>query len=244
MSKAIAKKETSSKPNELALTEELSGAWGTEGGDASDIIIPKLLLMHGQSVKVLEGEKSQGELVRSTDWETLAKRGESVEVIPFKINKVWLIVAIENGKKRIVREEPWTAANDKLPLEFSENGQSLRRDKAYRFLALLAGDSSFPVLLEFQRTSLRAGRIMADHFAKCAMFKKPPATLKFSIGTEFVNGQDHKYFVFTAKPCGASTLEEVAAAKQWHDLVNSRPESVVVHDETDTDESQSEVVPF
>jgi hypothetical protein len=233
--KALVKKESS----EIALPEELQGAWGTEGGDSSDIIIPKLLLMHGQSVKVLEGEKTQGELVRSTDWATLAKRGESVEVIPFKITKVWMIVAIENGKKKLLREEPWTAANDKLPLEFFEDGMPLRRDKAYRFLAILPGDS-FPILLEFQRTSLRAGKIIADHFAKCAMFKKAPAATKFSIGTEFVNGQDHKYFVFTAKVSGASTLDEVAAAKQWHDLIKNA-NSVVVHDETD---GTTEAAPF
>ena len=230
--KGLVKKESA----ELALPTDLQGSWGSEGVDASDIIIPKLLLMHGQSVKVLEGVKSQGELVRSTDWETLAKRGDMVEVIPFQARKVWMIVAVENGKKKIVREEAWTAANDKLPLEFFEDGKPLRRDKAYRFLALLPGDLQFPILLEFQRTSLRAGKVLADHFAKCAMFKKAPATAKFSIGTEFVNGQDHKYFVFTAKMSGASTLEEVAAAKQWHDLI-STSNNVVVHDET-TDEAE------
>jgi hypothetical protein len=73
------------------------------------------------------------------------------------------------------------------------------------------------------------------------MFKKAPATAKFSIGTEFVNGQDHKYFVFTAKMSGASTLEEVAAAKQWHDLISNNSSSVVVHDET---VDETEAAPF
>jgi hypothetical protein len=234
--KGLVKKETAA----LELPEDLQGSWGSEGVDASDIIIPKLLLMHGQSVKVLEGLKAQGELVRSTDWLTLAKRGEAVEVIPFQCKKVWMVVAVENGKKKVVREEAWTAANDKMPLEFYEDGKQLRRDKAYRFLALLSSDLEFPILLEFQRTSLRAGKVMADHFAKCAMFRRAPAMGKFSVGTEFVNGQDHKYFVFTAKMSGTSSLEEVAAAKQWHDLI-ATSSNVSVHDETET---ETEAAPF
>lgn len=233
MSKKQEKTETLPvvKKTEVALTDELTGSWGSEAGDMSDIIIPKVLLMHGQSSLVLEGERTQGQLIRSTDHAVLAERDGEVEVIPFMMmDKKWVIVEVVDGKKKIIREEAWTAANDRMELDFEEGGKKLRRDKTYRFMALLPGDESFPVLLEFSRTSLKAGKTIADHFAKSRLFGKPAAMKKFSIGSEFVNGEKHKYFVFTSRESGASTLEEIKSCKQWHELINTRSSDVVIDD--------------
>ena len=233
--KAVSKKDTA--PKELALTEELQGAWGTEESTASDIIIPKLLLMHGQSELVLTGQKMQGELIRSTDHKTLAAKGQTVKIIPFRMMKTWRISEIVGGQAEWRREEPWTPDNTDLPWEFEEDGKKMRRDQAYNFYAILADanepELTFPMKLQFTRTSRRAGRIIADHFAMSKMLRKPPATAVFEIGSEFINGEKQKYFIFTSKNVGQSTLDQVKTCKQWWDLMASGGVAVKDHEVTE-----------
>lgn len=233
----------------LALTEELQGAWGAEEATAEDIIIPKLLLMHGQSVKVLEGEKSQGEIVRSTDWETLAKKGETVGVIPFTMSKTWRISELVEGLAQWRRDDPFVKDYPYEEWEFMENGKKMRRDKALNFFALLTKEAelptAFPVKLQFLRTSSKAGKVIADHFAKAKMLKRPPATLSFELGSEFVNGEKQKYFIFTAKAGKPTTIEQITACRAWYDLIKSASHSIKEHEvnETGTVSSTEETAP-
>lgn len=220
---------------DLALSEDLQGSWGAEESTAEDIIIPKLLLMHGQSELVLQGNKAVGELIRSTDTQTLAKRGDTIRVIPFKMFKTWRISEIVGGQAEWRREEPWTPENTDLEWDFEEEGKKMRRDQAYNFYAILASDvtadsSPFPIKLQFTRTSRKAGKVLADHFAKSRMTNKPPALQTFDIGSEFVNGEEQKYFVFTAKHGEATTLEQLQAAKLWFNEINKAGAKVKEHE--------------
>lgn len=228
------KKEVATKVNNssLALPEELKGSWGAEEAGSEDIIIPKLLLMHGQSTKVLEGEKSQGDLVRSTDWETLAKKGSTIKVIPFKIFKSWRISEKVGDKFEYRKNEPYKMGErENLVWEFEQEGKLMRRDFCYNFYCMLSGNTAgFPMVLQFTRTSSKAGKVLADHFAKCKMMQVPPASQSFEIGSEFVNGEKNKYFIFTAKASAGTTREELTACKQWFDLINLNPAQVKEHD--------------
>ena len=215
---------------DLALTDDLQGSWGAEEATAEDIIIPKLLLMHGQSELVLQGEKNVGELIRSTDKAVMAKRGEKINIIAFKMFKAWRICEIVGGQAEWRREEVWNAANTDLPWDFQEEGKQMRRDQAYNFYALttkdIGSDKSFPIRLQFVRTSKKAGRVLADHFAQSRMQNKPPALVTFDIGSEFVNGEEQKYFVFTASYGEASTMEQLQAAKKWFTEVSKAGDRV------------------
>lgn len=203
------------------------GAWGAEEATAQDVIIPKLLLMHGQSEKVLAGDKGQGELVRSTDWTTLAKRNETINVVPFKMTKTWKISEIIDGKPKWKGEEAWTLDNSQSPWEYEVNGKLMRRDLSYNFYAIIPSEvtevnpTPFPIRMQFIRTSAKAGKILANHFSTSKMLKRPPALVTFDIGSEFVNGDKNKYFVFTAKLAKASTKEQLVACKFWYDMINT-----------------------
>lgn len=221
----------------VALPEELSGSWGAEEATAEDIIIPKLLLMHGQSELVLQGEKAVGELIRSTDKQLLAKRGETINIIPFKMFKTWRISEMVPGKTpgsfqaEWRGEEVWNAQNTDLPWDFEEDGKKMRRDQAYNFYALLTrdivpGKNAFPVRLQFVRTSRKAGKVLADHFAQSRMNNQPPALMTFNIGSEFVNGDEQKYFIFTAAYGEASTTEQIQTAKKWFMEINKAGDRV------------------
>ena len=221
----------------LELTEELLGSWGAEEATAEDIIIPKMLLMHGQSERVLQGEKGQGDLVRSTDWETLAKRNDTVAVIPFTMTKTWRVSEMVDGKPQWRREETYDATKGDLPWDFTENGKPMRRDKALNFYVLPVAEAelptAFPMKLQFLRTSFKAGKVLADHFAKCKMLNKPPAVLSFEIGSEFVNGDKQKYFVFTAKTGKPTNIVQISACKRWYDLMKTQNHAIKEHEVND-----------
>ena len=228
------------------LPTEYAGSWGAEEATAEDIIVPKILLMHGQSTLVLEGKKSQGEIIRSTDQASLGGRDKTVNIIPFKMFKTWRISEYVGQKAEWRRDEPYDTTNMDLPWEFEEENKEgklvkMRRDKAYNFYALLTTETSeettFPVKLQFIRTSAKAGRLLADHFSKCKMYNKPPALQTFDIGTEFVNGDKQKYFIFTAKAGKATTMDQLKTCKSWYDLINKAGAAVRDHDAEDVTET-------
>lgn len=239
---------TTGTTKNLVLTEDLQGSWGAEEATAEDIIIPKLLLMHGQSELVLQGDKSVGELIKSTDKSVMAKRGEKINIIPFKMFKTWRISEIVGGQAEWRGEEPWNAANTDLPWDYTEDGKTMRRDQAYNFYALITSDigtdKSFPIRIQFLRTSKKAGRVLADHFAQSRMANKPPALMTFDIGSEFINGEEQKYFVFTSAYGAASTAEQIAVAKKWFMEISKAGDKVKNDDGETTvasvDESKSE----
>jgi hypothetical protein len=148
--------------------------------------------------------------------------------------KTWRVSEIVGGQAEWRREEPWTPENTDSPWEFLEEGKQMRRDQAYNFYCILADDKgdefTFPMKLQFTRTSRKAGRIIADHFAMSKMMKKPPATAVFEIGSEFINGDKNKYFIFTSKNVGESSLDQIKTCKQWWDLMKAQTDKIKDHE--------------
>jgi hypothetical protein len=225
MSKEMKKQETS---KEMALPQDLMGAWGAEEATATDFTIPRLRVMQALSEEVGTGEKLQGEIIKSTDKSTLAKKGEPIRVIPFNMTKSWQIYDVSNpGQPKWVRQEPWTAANENLEWNFEEGGKKFRRDKVYSFFTLLDKEvaekpTSLPVQINFSRTSFYAGKILANHFATSMAEKTPPCLMKFDVVSEYVNEGDKKYYVYDVKHTNEKTpMELVKICKGWYDTIRA-----------------------
>jgi len=227
------------------LTEEFNeGGWANEAIDNRDILIPKLLLMHGQSELVLQGKRNIGEFIRSTDFELLAKRGETVDVIAIEKWKTWRVMKLVDKKYEWVREEPCTPENEDAEWDFTEDGQTMRRDKTMNFYALLAKDAqtgtAFPIKLSFARTSYKAGLKIADGYTRALMEKAPPTRQVFTIGSEFVNGDKDKYFIFTSNPGPATTPEQKATALTWKKVLSAAKAKNAIKDH-DVDEKSAPI---
>jgi len=126
--------EISKKPVNSGLAvlpEDLQGSWGAEESSSEDVILPLVLLMHGQSKAVLGGEKAVGEIIRSTDGKVLAKRNESFKIIPFIMRKTFRYTLIEskpNSDKKIktwLGSIPWTPANTDTPFQVNLTGDQI-----------------------------------------------------------------------------------------------------------------------
>ena len=204
--------------------------------DTTDVLIPKVLLMHGQSEKVLQGEKTQGELVRSTDWVTLAPRNGQVEIIVFDVWKTWRVLELADKKYEWRREEPLTPENAQLEWEFVEDGKQMRRDKVLNFYGVLADEAAsgnaFPLKVSFSRTSFKAGLKIADGYARAIMDQQPPTRQTWKLGSDFVNGAKERYFVFTVQPGAATTASQREAVSVWKKRINAakKTNSIKDHD--------------
>lgn len=240
----------------LATTEDFSaGGWDTEVVDTKDIIIPKILLMHPTSELVKKGARNQGEIVKSTSGDVVAKRGETFEVIVFEKWKEWRIMRLEKdptkpqspGRYKYVRLEAWTPENDNQPWDFEENGVPFRRDKTMNFYGVLAKEAdsgnAFPVKLSFVRTGFKTGLKIADAYARALMEKQPPTRQVFKIGSELVNGKEETFFAFTAEAGQATTDAQKAAALQWRQVVQlAKKNNTIVDHEVDDAETTSNTV--
>lgn len=247
MSKEIAKKETAALS-----TSVNSNAWGSEGIDASDVVIPKLLLMQGLSEFVAAGEAKSGDIARSTTGEVLGGVNKGVEIIPFMTFKTWKLEENTGSKFEYRGVEPITAENANEPLEWNVNGKHWRRNRCLNFYVLLPvdiakeaaamkkletsgdlpdpGDALLPCVLTFQRTSYGAGKDLATHFMKAAHFGVPPAVSKFKLTSKLEKNEKGTFSIFEVEASGKSTTEEIAACKKWYETISQTKVKVVVDD--------------
>lgn len=216
------------------------GGWDTEVVDTTDLIIPKILLMHPTSELVKAGKRNIGEIIKSTTEEVVAKRDQSFDVIVFAKWKEWRIMKKEKGGERyqFERLEQWTPENDQLPWDFEEDGEVMRRDKTLNFYALIAKEAAegkaYPVKLSFTRGGFKAGHKIADAYSRAIMEKQAPTRQLFKIGSVLVQADD-SYFAFTVNPGEASTDIQKQNALHWRNVVNKAKaaNTVVDHEETD-----------
>lgn len=228
-------------------TDFEAGGWDTEKIDTKDIIIPKILLMHGTSDLVKKGTRNQGEIIKSTSGDVVAKRNETVDVLVFERWKEWRVMKKNptTGRFEYVRLDTWTPENDNLPWEYTEGEDSFRRDKTMNFYGVIASEAAegkaFPVKLSFVRTSFKVGMKIADAYARALMDKQPPTRQIFKVGSELVTGKEETFFAFTAAEGPASTEAMRAAALTWRQVVmQAKKTNTLVDHEVDDVEVKQE----
>lgn len=225
----------------LAIHKDFSeGGWDTEAVDTKDIIIPKILLMHPTSDLVKRGTRNQGEIIKSTSGEVVAKRGETFDVIVFDKWKEWRIMKKnpQSDRFEFTRIEPWTPANDDQEWDYTEGADTFRRDKTLNFYGVLAKEAvsgaAFPVKLSFVRTGFKTGHKIADAYARAIMEKTPPTRQIFKVGAELVNGKEETFFAFTVEYGVETTEEQKAAALKWRNVIlQAKKNNTIVDDEVD-----------
>ncbi len=144
--KAVAVQETNKG---LAVVDPLAP---TQEIMASDIIIPKLLLMQGLSEFVNERKAQQGDMVRSTTAEVVGGPEKPVDFIPLKMTSDWIIQEKQGQKFEYRGTIARNAGNETLPWTFykTPTGQEVveptantiewRRMKVLNVYALLPQD--------------------------------------------------------------------------------------------------------
>lgn len=209
-------------------------------GDATDILIPRIFAVQKTS-KILEGGTAKfGQLVRSTTSEVLGGLGVPVPIIPLKQWKDWMVTS--GGKFKF--RERWDPMEPQKALEFTQDGQLMKRERCLNFYVLLPGDVSrflaakkkfeetgdmpegsigiSPCQIMFKSTSYNSGKGLVTHFAEMEQFGVEPYRRTLLLDSELGQNDKGKYSVLKVLP-GASVKdpEHLNACRRWLDLMSS-----------------------
>lgn len=234
-------------------TESNSGFSGNEEADASDIIVPRILLMQGTSKWVPE-TFNMGEIIDSVEEKVLAKKGGTLKIIPFIMRKTWEVFTDEQPPAWL-RQEKWNAANDQLDWKFSEEDPDRGtidcfRQRNYGFYCfVLEEDGSIdeyaiPSLINFRSASgFKEGKKIASWFARMKSMNKPGFTVTWDITTETVKESDKSYQKFIVKRAENATEQQQKVVLKWMDLFAKQAEKIKDHevDEASTDAQSAPV---
>lgn len=139
--KAVAAPMAAMTPAEI----EAAKSTGTQEVVASDVLIPRLLLMQGISPLVTQRKAQIGDLIRSTTGEKLGDPEHPIEIVPLKMVNTW--INFETAKSAKTQKpafrgmEERGAHNEQLPWEYvGPQGQEMFRRKAITLYALVPGD--------------------------------------------------------------------------------------------------------
>lgn len=179
MGKEVAVKQNAEVSTEVLDAGLIDEVYGSYQVDASDIVIPKLLLMQ-QSSQYVAAEKARlGDFVNSLNGDKLGSIVEPIEIIPFHFRKSWDIVNKDDNNSYL-RNEPFTPANAALPWEDKEGAMNIKRIKRLDFFCMvpkmLGAGSVLPMVVSFKSTSYKTGAIILTEWeemrARNAQLKK------------------------------------------------------------------------
>ena len=222
------------------------GAWGSEGVDKSDFLIPKILLMQGLSKFVADEKAQMGDFVNSVTGEVIAGRGKPIEIIPLISFKTWIkFEETSQGKWEYRGQEPMTAANAHWELDGEENGLKVRRDRALNFYVLLASEAdrpdALPLLISCRRTSYMAGKKLVTYFGQCQMANQPPAAHSLPLEGKKVQNDKGTFYVLDVDAAKKKRVSEkqLAKAYEWYQTLKKGGVKV---DDSDLTEASTETV--
>jgi hypothetical protein len=223
MSKAIAKKGT----NSAATTA--SSAYDTDCGAGSDILIPKILLMQGQSDMVLSGGAAFAEYRNSVTKEKLGDVSTPVKILPFFMFKNWIVSkkdgerwvfdTIEEYDPKVIHE--WTEQRD---------GEFFKYEESINFYCLTE-DSSLPIVVNFKSTSKRAGKSI---YTQMYVINKSMGKLPFSTWFELTPVKETKngntYAKSSITLSGESSAAQQQNCKNWFGIIKKNNQDFKVDD--------------
>ena len=203
------------------LAKPIDAAWGEAPTlSAQDILIPKILAMQGLSDFVTDGEAKFGEFRDSVTKELLGSIDKPVEVIPFKMEKVWIEYTKKGDKFEFAGVVPITPANEGLELEFTKDGKECRRDRCMNFYVLLASETekagALPKIVSFRRTSSRAGKQLATMmYVTNRNAGLSPAGKVVALGGSKESNDKGTYVILNITEKEETTEAQVAVALKW-----------------------------
>lgn len=224
--KMTTKKET------LPSTENVN--WQADTIDTSDILIPRLLLMQGQSPQVGDGKANVGDMIESVNDEILAKGGGKLEFIPLMTKKEWHHYERIEGesKPKWIGREPWCEANRGY---MKEDGNKLHQMVLNSFILPTGRLGGLPFLVSFKKSSYNAGKKLSTHFQMARQQNYVPWGWVFELTSYKDSYKDFTYWVWDVKKLREATKEQFDMAAKWRTTLEGNAVDV----DGDTEEGQT-----
>jgi len=233
--------------------EVVSAGAGNELILASEILIPRLLLMQGLSEFVSSGDARSGDFIKSLTKEKVGDAKTPVQFIPLTYTTNWALSEQVGNKFEYRMNEPLTAANVNLPFEYDVNGVKWRRAKTVNLYALLPSDivkekeameealktgglpdpdtALMPVLITFRITSYKAGQKVLTHFARCAKFNVRGYVSTLSLTCTQEKNDKGTFYVMDVSQSGSTEKSFLPTCEEWYKTLTGGAANIQVDDE-------------
>lgn len=225
-----------------------------------DYLIPRVLLMQGQSEFVQERKATIGDMVRSTNYEKLGDDKNPLTIIPLKVVPLWRNEELVGKKYEFRSNEPRTRMNEKLPWEYVQNGVQWRRVQTLDCYCLLEKDVDAdkaqsesdnvdlskmlgPVVIRFSSLSFNASKLITTQFLNASMISAkrgvliPPFRNKIVVGCRGESNDKGSFFLYMTTPGPVVNEYESKVAMEWYEQLNTRTDLRV----DEVEESTSDV---
>lgn len=233
MAKEMTKEVTTkqSAPPQVSVAQ-MRDLWDVPTLSQRDVIIPSILVMQPMSPQVTEGKAIFGEFRESLNMDILGKFDEGFEIIPFKLQKIF-IEYIDHGTakdKEYIQQFQITPENEGLPYNdvavIDGKEVKIQRDRVMKFFVLLVKEiklgTAIPYVLSFRRTSFQAGQKLATQmFIKNINSNKTPASTIMKITCRKQTHENKTWAVMDVAPVGLAPDAMIGEAYRWVEIVNS-----------------------
>ena len=204
--------------NEMFKEFEGMGLGAGDNVDNDDIIVPKIQLTQQLSEAVKEKLADAGQFINSVEKTVL---GEPLDMIVMQNYKVWRCFEIKKGKKEYIETIDYVG-NENLAIDEVVDGQEIHRDKVLGFYVLLVDEiktgMAFPYIVDFTRSSARAGKQLQTYFAKMRSVGIPSFGKVFSLTSKYIQ-DEHDYYVKEVSAGRNIEKDELEAVKLWLDNI-------------------------
>lgn len=214
--------------------EEFEGAGVAEDTDATDLLIPKILLQQGLSKFVSDGKARAGEFRDSLTGELLGDKDGPPKVLIFAHDKSWEISYRKNGeqKARYVGSERVTIQNATKEWEVKDPSGTTINQIQHNFTCLYTGraniEEEMPYILSMKTFSVRPAQKLCSHFQRLAKMKRPSFSQIIELVPTVLENDKGKFFYIDWKAGRDATMEEMQAANRWRGILRSS-KSYTVH---------------
>lgn len=202
------------------------GAWGAEGASSKDLVVPRLQLVQATSDICKDGGARPGEIVNGQTKNIMAKKGESIDLLPILIVGSWVVSEpIVGARPKFLRMEALTPENDSIDWrsEAYENGRPVLRQKRLSVLSLPVNTlEGFPFWVDFQNTGRAAGQILSTIIQENKRQGRPAPARVISLGTTLKTREQNSWFVPTVTLSRDATEVELTAAYSWYQAFASK----------------------
>lgn len=215
--KELAKTEST----ELALAGNLD-AWGENEMSSQDMVIPKILCMQGLSDLVSEGKAKMGDFVDSLSGEVVGSIENPVDIVPFHMEKIYIISKKEQGGSRFEFDRIEAVTNQNYPFEEVVNGVTYKYEYTLQFYCLRPDDTTLPYVVSFKSTSLKSGKVLSTQMYvrnRAAGLVPPAFTIK--LGGRKEKGEQGTYIVMEVKQGDRTSNELIGECLNWMKVVKA-----------------------
>jgi hypothetical protein len=235
----------------------------TENVLASDVLIPKVLLMQGLSDLVMKQKTAKvGDMVRSTTAEKLGDEKSSIDIIPLTFQNLWMLSEQVGKKFEFRRYEPRNASNEMAEWDYTEGNTPWKRTKVMHLFALLPADieaqmkeiqafketgelpsldkALIPVVIPFRNMSYKhAAKDVATFFAKAQSMSElvkqevPAYTMTLRLSCKELTNDKGVFYVYNVSQAGKTKPEYREFAQSWYKTLTSGAVKIDEADEGD-----------